>query len=190
MLYLSTKIHNQPLFSIRTTGRIGTVIEPIINPHNLHIDAFYCDIFNANSEQILLDMYVRDIGARGFIIDDHESLSNRDELVRLQPVLDMNFTLINKQALVNKKKVGKVVDYTIDSESLFIQKFYVQQPVWQNINQSNLVFDRLSIVEVTDGYIMFSGPEEKSLIPNPLQVTKKDLDLSADYSANASEISE
>jgi len=188
MLYLSTKLKEQPLLSVRSSGRIGTVLEPILNPHNLHIDGFYCEVFSSNSEQILLDIYVRDLGVRGLVIDDHVNLSDPDELVRLQPILDMNFQLVGKQALVNNKKIGKIVDYAIDRDSLFIQKFYVQPPVWQSINQNNLVFDRLSVVEVTDSHILFSGPEVTARSGASLR-TKKD-ELQADYSANASEISE
>jgi len=190
MLYLSTKLHNQPLLSLRSAGRIGTVIGPIINPHNLHIDGFYCDVINAESEQILLDMHIRDMGVKGFIIDDHTNLSDPDELVRLQPVIEMDFELIGKQAFVGKKKIGKIVDYAIDSDGLFINKFYVQPPVWQSLNQSTLIFDRLSVVEVTDTAISFSGPEVTSGVTKALRAAKKELELSPDYSASASEISE
>ena len=186
MLYLSTKLTNQPLMSIRSTGKIGTVLEPIINPHNLHIDGFYCDAFNAKTEQILLDMYVRDLSNKGIIIDDHANLSDPDELLRLQPVMDMNFQIIGKQVLVNKKKVGKITDYAVDRDSLFIQKFYVQPPVWQSLQQNHLTFDRVSVIEVTDTYISFSGPEEK--VARAVKSRKQT--LAPDYSASASEISE
>lgn len=186
MLYLSTKLKNQPLMSIRSTGRIGTVLEPIINPHNLHIDGFYCDVYSNKTEQILLDMYVRDLSNKGVIIDDHANLSDPDELLRLQPVLDMNYQIVGKQVLVNKKKVGKVTEYAIDRDSLFIQKFYVQPPVWQSLNQNTLTFDRVTLVEVTDTYIAFSGPEVKV----SSKATARNENLAPDYSASAAEISE
>ena len=185
MLYLSTKLQNIPLLSIRSGGRIGTVIGPIINPHNLHIDGFYCQIVQVQEPVILLDINVRDITGKGIIIDDHVDLSTPDELVRLKSVIDLRFTIEDKQALVNKKKIGKVIEYAIDVKSLFIQKLYVQPPVWSSFKQERLTFDRVSIIEVTDSYIAFRGPEvtEKAKIPSFNKV-------GADYSASASTMSE
>lgn len=186
MLYLSTRLHNIPLLSVRSGGRIGTVIEPIINPHNLHIDAFYCESAHIKGAQILLDMYVRDISSRGIIIDDHNDLSDPGELIRLQPIIDLNFQFENKDVLVNKRKIGKVIEYAVDTNSLFIQKIYVQPRIWQSLSQDRLTFDRLSVLEVTNTYIAFSGPEVRS------SQTKNAINpkLAGDYSASTSAISE
>ncbi|MFO0882080.1 MAG: hypothetical protein U0491_01385 [Candidatus Saccharimonadales bacterium] len=186
MLYLSTKLYDIPLLSIRSGGRIGTVIKPIINPHNLHVDGFYCQAVQSNVPVVLLDINVRDISPRGIIIDDHVDLSTPDELVRLKPVLDMNYGLEDKAALVNKKKIGKIIEFAIDSKSLFIQKLYVQPRVWGSLKQDRLTFDRQSIIEVTDTYVSFKGPEVKDAISLP----RFNRATGADYSANASTMSE
>jgi hypothetical protein len=182
MLFLSTKITTLPLLSIRTSGRIGTVLEPIINPHNLHIDGFYCQVPHSKERLVLLDMHIRDFSPNGIIIDDHHSLSEPTDLVRLKPVLDINFELENKIVLVGKKKVGKIIEYAVDRDSLFIQKLYTQPPVWQSINQNRLVFDRTSVIEVTDTHILVKGPEEKVKVKQKTTVPK----FSASYSANTS----
>jgi hypothetical protein len=186
MLYLSTKLHHVPLLSLRSGGRIGTVIEPIINPHNLHIDGFYCQSAHSDHALVLLDIDIRDISARGIIIDNHVDLSEPEELVRLQPVLDVNFQLEAKQVLVNKKKVGKVIEYAVETQSLFIQKIYVQPRLLQSLNQNRLTFDRSNVIEVTDSYVAFSGPEVKI---GSTQTAKIE-GLTTDYSASTSTISE
>ena len=74
----------------------------------------------------------------------------------------------------------------IDHSSLFIQKLYAQPPVWRGISAQKLVFDRNSVLEVTNTTITVSGPEEKlteksaSLRPAKLQ----------NYSASTSLINE
>jgi len=186
MLYLSTRLSNLPLISIRSSGRIGTVIEPIINPHNLHIDGFYCQSAHAKDKLVLLDMHIRDLSNRGIIIDDHRNLSEKEELIRLQPVIELKFKLIDIAVLVGKKKVGKVAEYAIDVESLFIQKLYVQPPVWQSINQNRLTFDRSSVIEVSDTHIIVSGPEEKANSKSKASLPN----LAANYSASTSLIKE
>ena len=186
MLYLSTRLNNLPLLSIRSSGRIGTVLEPIINPHNLHIDGFYCRSAHSKDQLVLLDMHIRDLSAKGIIIDDHNDLSKSEDLVRLQPVMDLKFKLVDKLVLNGKKRIGKVAEYAINIDSLFIQKLYVQAPVWQSINQNRLVFDRTSVLEVTDSHIVVSGPEEKVNSVDKTVLPR----FSANYSASTSLINE
>lgn len=175
-----------PLLSIRSGGRIGTVIGPIINPNNLHIDGFYCSSAHSSESLVLLDIYIRDLSGRGIIIDDHNNLSDQSELIRLQPIIDLGFSIIDKKVLVNKKRMGKVTEYAIDKDSLFVQKFYVKPPIFIALKQDRLTFDRQSLVEVTDSYIAFSGPEQK--IGSAINVGNQA--VSPGYSANASTMSE
>jgi len=186
MLYLSTKITNLPLLSIRSSGRIGTVLKPIINPHNLHIDGFFCQSVHSKNELVLLDIYIREFAPNGIIIDDHKNLSDPTDLVRLEPVIKLNFSLENKTVFSGKKKIGKVIDFAIDKDSLFVQKLYVQPPVWQSLNQNRLTIDRSSIIEVTDTKIVVSGPEEKA--SDKAKATSRG--FAASYSANTSFINE
>jgi sporulation protein YlmC with PRC-barrel domain len=186
MLYLSTKIYNLPVLSIRSGGRIGTILEPIINPHNLHIDGFYCQSSHSNKKLVLLDMHIRDFSHKGIIIDDHNSMSEPEELVRLKHVLDINFKLEDKMVFVGKRKVGKVNEYALNIDSMLVQTIYVQPPVWKNFRQNGLVFDRKSIIEVTDTHIKVSGPEVKGKTTDKVAAIK----LSTNYSANSSLTSE
>ena len=186
MLLLSTKLVNIPLLSIRSVGRIGLVIKPVINPHNLHIDAFYCQIPRNQKPQILLDMFIREISPSGIITNEHADLSDPEELVRLQPVIKLNFELVGKVVVSGKKKLGKVAEYAVDKDSLLIQKLYVQPPIWQNFNQSRLTIDRQCIIEVSQSEIKVSGPEVKVSDTQPVKAPL----IAKDYSASTSLINE
>jgi hypothetical protein len=85
-----------------------------------------------------------------------------------------------------KKKIGKVAEYSVDKDSLLIQKLYVQPPMWQSFNQSRLTIDRQSVLEVTNTTIKVSGPEEKVTTTKPAKVPL----MATDYSASASLIKE
>ncbi len=160
MLFLSTKIENIPLLSIRSAGRVGTAEMPIINPHNLHIDGFWCTSIHSRESLVLLDLEVRELTAAGIVIDDHQRLSRADELVRMQPILELDFSLVGKAVYAGKKRIGKVAEYAIDQKSLFIQKLYVQPVLWRSMTQNRLLFDRASVVEVTNTKVVVRGPEE------------------------------
>ena len=187
MLLLSTKLNNVPLVSVRSGTRVGNTLTPIINPNNLHIDAFWCNTVNSKTNKILLDMDIRDFSFQGVLIDDHLRLSDPEDLIRLEPILNINYTLEGKTVIANKHKLGKVTDYAIDRDNLYIQKIYVQPPVWKSgLSGNKLTFDRTSVIEVTDTYIEVSGPEER--VPNNALLNKES--NLANYSASTSLISE
>jgi hypothetical protein len=161
MLYLGSNIPKLKLLSVRHAGQIGTVLSPIINPDNLHIDGFYCETLHSQEPLVLLDMFIRDFSPNGIIIDDHTDLGHPDELVRLQSVLKISYSLPGKKVVASGKTIGKITDYSIETKSLYIKKLYAQPYVWRNPKASTLTFDRSSIIEVTDTRITVRGPEEE-----------------------------
>ena len=161
MLFFGNSLHNTALFSIRSGGQIGTVDKPIINPNNLHIDGFYASAMRGQNQGIIVDIDVRELTPRGIIIDNHEDITRESDLVRLQPIIAIGFSLIGKSVYMGRIKVGKVEDYVVDTKRLFITKLYVQ-PSLIKINVGQMIFDRNSILEVTDKKIVVSGPEQKA----------------------------
>ena len=163
MLYFGSKQNNTGLFSIRSSGRIGIVIGPVINPHNLHIDGFYCKTHNGQYNGIVVDIDVRDLSAKGIVIDNHEDISEPAELVRLKSIIDINYQLIGKPVYSGKSKVGKVIDYVFDVKSLFITALHVQPSLLKSFGTNQLIIDRQSIIEVSDSRITISSPDQKEL---------------------------
>jgi sporulation protein YlmC with PRC-barrel domain len=162
MLQLSTMLVNRPVLSLRTGTEVATALEPIINPGNLKIEGFYCQDSRSKQQLVLVGQDVRDIMSRGFIINDHDQLVQPGELVRLAPVLRLNFSLIGKPVVTaSGTKLGKVGDYSVDIESMFVQKLYVTQSIFKNFSGGNLGVDRSQIVEITDKKIVVSDLTQK-----------------------------
>jgi sporulation protein YlmC with PRC-barrel domain len=158
MLQLSTGLlNNKSVLSLRTGNAIATVTGPIINPNNLKIEGFYCqDKFN-KKELILLYQDIRDILPQGYVVNDHDVLSEAEDLVRLKAILDLNFELIGKQVVtVSKQKVGKVNDYAADTETMFIQKIYVAQSIVKSFSGGSLSIDRTQINEITPSRVIIN----------------------------------
>lgn len=141
--------------SVRSSGRIGQILLPIINPHNLHVDGFTCRIARENEAKLVTPADIRDFSVYGIVIDDHDRLIAPTDAVRLQPVLRLEFNPIGLRAYVGQKKVGVVQDYAIDSKSLFVEKFYVQPGLLDRWNVSQLVFGRAQVEEITRTKITF-----------------------------------
>jgi len=162
MLQLSKTLLNRPIISLRTGGVIGLTQNTIINPNNLKIEGLYClDNFNKRQRAILLYQDIRDIGSQGVFVNDHEALSQPNELIRLKDILAHNFELLGKPVVtVNKSKVGKVTDYAIDAETMYVQKVYVGRSVFKSLSMGSLSVDRSQIVEITNRRIIIQEPQQ------------------------------
>jgi sporulation protein YlmC with PRC-barrel domain len=163
MLKLSETFISAPVLSLRTGGPIGTVLQPIINPNNLKIEGWYVeDRFN-KGKLVLLSQDIRDILPQGFAVNDHEVLSQPDDLVRLKEVMEHAFELPGKYVTNSRdKKFGKVTDYAVETNSMYIQKIYVGQSLIKNFSGGTLSVDRSQIIEITNRRIIIEDPVEKA----------------------------
>ncbi|MDZ7744644.1 MAG: hypothetical protein U5K77_02680 [Candidatus Saccharibacteria bacterium] len=161
MLRLSNTLLNKPVMSLRTGGQVATAIEPIINPNNLKIEGFYCQDNFSKNKLVLLSQDIRDVLPQGFAVNDHEVLSEPVELIRLKETMEIDFKLLGKPvATVHKKRIGKVNDYAVEVETMFIQKLYVSQSILKSLNNGQLSVDRNRIVEITGRKIIIKDPLE------------------------------
>lgn len=157
MLHLSANLTNKAVLSLRTGGPIGKATTPIINPNNLKIEGFYCYDRFEKRELVLLYQDIRDILPQGFVVNDFDVLAEADELVRLQKIMDINFELLGKPVETrDKKKVGKVTDYAVETETMFIQKIYVSQSIMKSLTGGSLSIDRSQVVEITPKKIVIN----------------------------------
>jgi uncharacterized protein YrrD len=160
MLQLSQSFLNRPVLGLRTGTTISIVTTPIINPNNLKIEGFYCSNRRDKKPRILLYQDIREIMPQGFVVDDHEALSESQELVRLQDIGKPVVTL-------SKDKIGKVSDYATEVETMYIQKLYVSQPLLKSLTSGSLSIDRSQIMEITNRRIIIAD----LLQPTPVQAT-------------------
>ena len=159
MLQLSGTLVNRSVLSLRTSGIVAQTVGPIINPNNLKIEGFYCQDNFTNKQLILLTQDIRDQSNQGFIINDHDVLSEASELVRLADILKLKFELLNKPVVTtNKKRLGKVNDYAFDTSSMYVQKIYVGQSLLKSFSGGQLSIDRSQIVEITNRQLVVNDP--------------------------------
>lgn len=165
MLKLSQSFVGTEVLSLRTGGPIAVCVRPLINPDNLKIEGWYT-IDQADQRLILLASEVRDVLEQGIVVNDHDSLAPAEDLVRIKPLLELNFELIGKPVTTQSgKKMGKVNDYAVDTASLFIKKLYATQPIVKNLAGGTLSIDRTQIVEITTRRIIIEDPTEDVKAP-------------------------
>lgn len=155
MLLLSDKLKDQPVLSLRTGAQVAMATAPIINPNNLLVLGFFCFDNFSKEELVLLTQDIREHIQRGFVVNDHEVLSDPKDLVRIKKFLRLRFDLIGKNVVTDRgRKLGKITDYAADGDSLYIRKLYVSPRLLKSLTGSQLSIDRSQIVEVTDKQVV------------------------------------
>lgn len=104
------------------------------------------------------------------MIDDYNVLSDPSELIRLQKTIEIGYDPMGKQVeTIEKEKLGKVIDYATEVETMYIQKIYVSQPLYKNLSGGNLGVDRSLIHEVTPKKIIIQRLLETAPAATPIQ---------------------
>lgn len=171
MLQLSESLLQKSVLSLRTGQPVAQVKSAIINPNNLKIEGFYCEDRFSKEVLVLLFQDVRDTLPQGYVVNDHDSLADPAELVRLKDIMDLNYSLIGKPVeTTSKEKIGKVSDFAADSTTMFIQKIYVSQSILKNLTGGSLSIDRTQVYETTPKRIIIHDLLDKAATPAPAAV--------------------
>lgn len=173
MLKLYESIPGINVLSLRTGSPIATVVRPLVNPNNLYIEGWYVQDNRSKEQLILLSQVIRDVLPQGFVVNDHDDLSEADELVRLKKLMELNFELIGKRVTSQSgKNCGKVNDFALETNNFYIQKLYVGQSLVKSISGGTLSIDRSQIIEITNQRVIIEDPTIKSeagaAVPSPV----------------------
>ena len=170
MLVLRDRLINVPLMSLQTGTQVGVTSAPIIDPRRLIIIGFYCDGPTLDTKPAVLHTSdIREASDIGFIIDSADDIMSPDGLVRLQEVINFNFTLEGKQVVEDGgRKIGKVADYTVDNQSYYIIKLHIKPSIWQSFSSAEVIIDRNQIKTVTDKQIVVYKADAKAKARTPI----------------------
>lgn len=167
MLILKDRLLNVPIMSLQTGGEIARTAAPIIDPRQLKIVAFYCEGHHLDVKPAILHTEdIREIADVGFIVDSADDIMAPTDLVRLQNILDFHFELVGKQVVEeNGRKLGKVIDYTLDNQSFYIIKLHVKPGMMQAWKTTELIIGRTQIREIDETKIIVKSATNKAVQP-------------------------
>lgn len=164
MLVYNSRLVGTPVLSVQASGPIAEVTEPIVNPDNLKILAFKLTGPIVNATNNILDVKsIREYSHLGMVIDDNDELIGPSDVVKIQKVLDLNFSLIGLKVETRKgTKLGTIIDFTATSDDFTIQQIIVKRPLVKSFIDPELIIHRREIVEITD-YKVIVKDEEKTI---------------------------
>lgn len=155
MLLIGSKVAGMPVLSLHVGGKIANTKQAIIDPEDLRVIAYTVEgpIIKNDPElgDILDTQDIREISESGLIIDSADRFVNREDVIRFDEVMDLGFNLVGLKVVTqNGKKLGKIIDYTMDSTTFMIYQLIVQRPFMSSLMDPELTINRSQIIEVDD----------------------------------------
>lgn len=166
MLVKRERLLNCPVMSLHVAGEIARTVEDVVSPHDLKIIAFLVDgpLVGTELGEVLDTKEIRELSHLGMIIDSGDDLSERDDIIKVQEVLRLDFHLLGMRVESKKgTKLGKIIDYTVNTEDYAVQQLIVARPLIKSFIDPELIIGRSQVVEVTDEKVIVKDEEEKLL---------------------------
>jgi uncharacterized protein YrrD len=167
MLIIGTRLLNTPVMSLQTGGKLAHTQKPIIDPSNLKIIAFEVDGPLLSERPALLRVAdIREMGRVGMIINSNDEIIGVHDVIKIEKLYDLGFPLIGMNVIDDRKhRLGKVEDYTVDTDSFVIQQLTVKRGFFKGLTDTGLLISRTQIIEINDNEIIVRSPTQKSVEP-------------------------
>ena len=195
MLVQASRLIGTKVLSIQSASSVGSVSSLIVDPSDCKVIGFFLSgPLVDRSANILDTKSIREYSRYGMVIDSIEELVNREDVIKISKVLELNFSLNGLKVETKKgSKLGKVVDYTLTSEDYMVQQIIVKRPVLKSLVDPELTIPRKEIVEITDTKIIVKDEESvikkkaanEDFIPNFVNPFRKS---ERDFAQSQSEI--
>ncbi|MBQ7202126.1 hypothetical protein IJS18_01935 [Candidatus Saccharibacteria bacterium] len=187
MLVQASRLIGTKVLSMQSTSAVGSVSKPIVDPSDCKVIGFFLSGSMVDRGANILDTKsIREYSRYGMVIDSINELVNRDDVIKISKVLELNFDLVGLKVETKKgTKLGKVVDYTVTSEDYMVQQIIVKRPIMKSFVDPELTIPRKEILEITDFKIIVKDEESvikkkaanEDFIPNfvnPFRKTERD----------------
>ena len=167
MLIIGTRLLNTPVMSLQTGGRLASTQKPIIDPANLRIVAFEVEGQLLSERPALLRVDdIREMGRVGMIIDSNDEFIGVHDVIKIEKLYELGFPLLDMVVIDDTKhRLGKVKDYTVDTDSFVIQQLTVQRGFFKGLTDTGLLINRTQIIEINDNEIIVKSSAQKSITP-------------------------
>lgn len=153
-----------PIMGLQTTAEVAHTVSPVIDPAHLSVQAYEVDGVLLDEHPMLLRIAdVRELSDIGMIIDSADEFVAPDDVVKLAEIYQLHFALVGMNVLDDKRrKLGKVDDYTLDTDSFYIQQLNVRRPLIKSFGDTELLVHRTQIIEINDQAIIVRSGEQTS----------------------------
>lgn len=167
MLLLGSRLHDTPVMGIQTGARLATIGRPLIDPANLRIVAYTVEgPMLAVRPSYLRTEEIRELSDIGMIVDSTDDFITTGDVIRIDDLLRLNFSLIGLRVIdEQKRRIGKIDDYTLDTDTFVIQQLNVRQTGLRSLTETGRLIHRSQIREINDTHIVVASPTVTTAAP-------------------------
>lgn len=167
MLISGSRLLNAPIMSLQTGGELARTARAVIDPSTLEIIAYEVEgplLDQAPSLIRIAD--VREFSDIGLIVDSSSEFVTIGDIIHIDKIYALHFDPIGMRVIDKKKrKLGKVVGYTIETSGFVIQQLSIKRPLLKSLTDTELLVHRTQIVEINDSTIIV---EQHEKAPKPV----------------------
>lgn len=169
MLLLGSRLKHTPVMSLQTGGELARTIQPVIDPGTLTIVAYSVDGPLLSQHPMLIRIAdTRELSDIGLIIDSIDEFVSAGDVIKLQELVNLGFTLDGMKVTDEKRRtLGKVTDYNVDTTTFTVVQLTIKRPLMQRFNDTELLVHRSQIIEINDEAIVIHSerkvPEHTAL---------------------------
>ncbi len=156
MILIGSALNETPVLGLQTGAELAQTERPIINPANLAIVAYELKGPLLEEHPSLLRIAdVRELSDMGFIVDSSDEFITSKDVIKIDEIYELNFRLVGMHVTDEKRtKLGKVIDFTVDTAGFVIQQLIVRRPLLHSFNDTELTIHRSQIIEINDEAIV------------------------------------
>lgn len=160
MLTLGSRLLRTPVMSLQTGSQLGIAVKPLIDPANLKIIAYQVEgSLVTENPSFLRTVDIREYGDIGMIINSTDELVGLDDVINIKKIYDLRFSLVGLQVIdQQKRKIGRVSDYTLETNSFVIQQLSVRRGILKGIVDTGLLINRSQIIEINNTTVIVRSP--------------------------------
>ena len=156
MILLGSSLIKAPIMGLQSGSEIAHTEQVVIDPATLTVIAYEIQGNLLKGDEWLLRIAdIRELSDLGFIVDSSDEFIHPDEVVKLNEVYKLGFHLVGMNVIDEKRrKLGKIIDFTIETSSFIIQQITVRRPLLKSFTDTELLIHRSQIIEINDDAIV------------------------------------
>lgn len=167
MILLGSNLKGAPVMSLQTGSQIARTYAPLIDPGDLSVKAYRVKgpLLSEQGTHMLRIADSRELSDMGFIVDSIDEIVELDDILKLKELDDLHFELVGMPITDEKQhKLGRVIDFTLDTTTFTIQQLTVRRPLLKSFNDTELVIHRSQIIEINNKSIVVHS---EAKVPEP-----------------------
>ncbi|GEM_PF-36527 len=163
MLVLGSRYDHTPVMGLQTGSRLAQTSRALIDPRDLKITAYEVEGPLLSERPAFLRVAdIREVSPIGMIIDSNDELVGLDDVISLKKLHDLDFHLVGMSVVdEDGRKLGKVEDYTLETQGFVIQQLSVKRGIIRGITDTGLLIGRGQIIEINDREIIVKAPGKR-----------------------------